>query len=29
LQQCLDESQYTTVLAEWKDLCDEFESRIN
>ena len=29
LEQCLDESQYTTVLAEWKDMCDEFESRIN
>jgi len=29
LEQCLTEDQYNDIFAEWSDMCNEFESRIN
>ncbi len=29
MEQSLDKEQYNSLLAEWKDLCDEFERRVN
>ena len=29
LEQCLDQTQYEITLTEWKDMCDEFERRVN
>ena len=29
LEHCLGEDQYNEIYAEWRDMCDEFESRVN
>ena len=29
LEHCLDENQYNEIYAEWRDMCDEFERRVN
>ena len=29
IEQCVEKEQYTALFAEWKQLCDEFERRVN